>query len=75
MAVGLAKEATAQEYILPGVPGIFSTLKLVRRHSGRGKHQVLERPPTAERLEESVIEQKWVFAGVNYCQLKQTACN
>jgi DNA-binding transcriptional LysR family regulator len=25
-------------------------LKIARRHSGRGKHQVLERPPTAGRL-------------------------
>jgi hypothetical protein len=26
--VGLAKEVTAQEYILPGVPGIFSNSQI-----------------------------------------------
>ena len=45
--VAAPKEATARNIFLQESRDL---LKLARRHSGRGKHQVLERPPTAGRL-------------------------
>lgn len=45
--VAAPKEATARNIFLQESRDL---LKLARRHSGRGKHQVLERLPTAGRL-------------------------